>query len=189
MLATASLGEACTVIMGQSPPGKSYNTSGDGLPFFQGKTDFGDTYPKIRVFCSLPSRIAEAGDILMSVRAPVGPTNLVKKRCCIGRGLAALRTGARLDTTFLFYFLRHYEPRLASQGQGSTFDAVNRDAIEEIEIPLPPLAEQLRIAARLALPSQRRPKNPCLRSSIMSEQAEWSYMKEVWVSSDPARML
>jgi len=146
---TVALGEACIVVMGQSPPGTSYNTSGDGLPFFQGKTDFGETYPKVRVFCNQPSRIAEEGDILMSVRAPVGPTNLAKERCCIGRGLAALRTGTRLDTSFLLYFLRHHEPRLASQGQGSTFDAINRDDLEEIEIPLPGLPEQRRIAGRL----------------------------------------
>ncbi|MGB2676923.1 MAG: restriction endonuclease subunit S [Candidatus Acidiferrum sp.] len=146
---TVPLGEACIVVMGQSPPGTSYNTSGDGLPFFQGKTDFGAIYPKTRVFCNQPSRIAEEGDILMSVRAPVGPTNLAKEKCCIGRGLAALRTDARLDTSFLLYFLRHHEPRLASQGQGSTFDAINRDDLEEIEIPLPGLPEQRRIAEQL----------------------------------------
>ncbi len=146
---TVSLGEACTVVMGQSPPGTSYNTSGDGLPFFQGKADFGEIYPKVRVFCNQPSRIAEEGDILMSVRAPVGPTNLAKEKCCIGRGLAALRTDAKLCTSFLLYFLRHHEPRLASQGQGSTFDAINRDDLEEIEIPLPALPEQQRIAGRL----------------------------------------
>ena len=146
---TVHLGKACTVVMGQSPPGTSYNTSGDGLPFFQGKTDFGETYPKTRIFCNQPSRIAEGGDILLSVRAPVGPTNLAKEECCIGRGLAALRTGPRLDTGFLLYFLRYNEPRLASQGQGSTFDAINRDDLEEIEIPLPGLPEQRRIAERL----------------------------------------
>jgi type I restriction enzyme S subunit len=135
--------------MGQSPPGTSYNTSADGLPFFQGKTDFGDMYPTVRVFCNQPSRIAERGDILMFVRAPVGPTNLAKEKCCIGRGLAALRPGDRLDTNFLLYFLRYHEPHLASQGQGSTFDAI-RDDLEEIEIPLPVLSEQQRIAALLS---------------------------------------
>jgi type I restriction enzyme S subunit len=146
---TVPLGEACIVVMGQSPPGTSYNTSGDGLPFFQGKTDFGEIYPKVRVFCNQPSRIAEEGDILISVRAPVGPTNLAKQKCCIGRGLAALRTGTRVDTSFLLYFLRHHEPRLASQGQGSTFDAINRDDLEKIEVPFPGLSEQRRIAEQL----------------------------------------
>lgn len=146
---TVSLGEACTVVMGQSPPGRSYNTSGDGLPFFQGKADFCEMYPKVRMYCNQPARVAEEGDILMSVRAPVGPTNLAKEKCCIGRGLAALRTGTKLDTRFLLYFLRHHEPRLASQGQGSTFDAINREDLEEIEVPLPGLSEQRRIAGRL----------------------------------------
>lgn len=143
------LGESCNVVMGQSPPGASYNVSGDGLPFFQGKTDFGDIYPKVRVFCNQPSRIAEEGDVLISVRAPVGPTNLAKQKCCIGRGLAALRTGPKLHTSYLFYFLRHHEPCLASQGQGSTFAAINRDNLEDIEIPLPDLPEQQRIAGQL----------------------------------------
>jgi type I restriction enzyme S subunit len=81
---------------------------------------------------------------------------LAKEKCCIGRGLAALRTSARLDTSFLLYFLRHHEPRLASQGQGSTFDAINRDNLEEIEIPLPGLPEQRRLAGRLEQANQLR---------------------------------
>jgi len=136
-------------MMGQSPPGSSYNTTGDGQPFFQGKTDFGEVHPQVRVYCTQPSRIAESGDILMSVRAPVGPTNLAREHCCIGRGLAALRPRTGLDTKFLLYFLRHFEPCLASQGQGSTFDAINRDDLEGMEIPLPDLSEQRRIAGRL----------------------------------------
>jgi type I restriction enzyme, S subunit len=146
---TVPLGEACIVVMGQSPPGTSYNTSGNGLPFFQGKTDFGEIYPTVRVFCNQPSRIAEEGDILMSVRAPVGPTNLAKEKCCIGRGLAALRTGTKLNTSFLLYFLRHHEPHLASLGQGSTFDAINRDDLEGIQVPLLGLPDQRRIAGQL----------------------------------------
>ncbi len=144
-----SLGEACEVTMGQSPPGTSYNFSGDGLPFFQGKTDFGELHPKVRIFCNQPSRIAEDGDILMSVRAPVGPTNVARGKCCIGRGLAALRPRPKLDARFLLYFLRHFEPQLASQGEGSTFDGINRDDLEEIEVPLPALPRQKQIAGQL----------------------------------------
>jgi type I restriction enzyme S subunit len=135
--------------MGQSPPSSSYNNHGDGLPFFQGKTDFGDLYPDLRMYCNKPSRVAEAGDVLMSVRAPVGPTNLVRQKCCIGRGLAALRPKNNLDTKFLLYFLRHHEPQLARLGQGSTFEAINRDDLEETRIPFPDLSEQRRIAGEL----------------------------------------
>ncbi len=135
--------------MGQSPPSSSYNSNADGLPFFQGKVDFGEVYPNVRVYCNQPTRVAEAGDILMSVRAPVGPTNLARERCCIGRGLGALRPRNELDTKFLLYFLRFREPRIAALGKGSTFEAINRDDLEELEIPLPELSEQRRIAERL----------------------------------------
>lgn len=143
------LGEVCEVVMGQSPPSSTYNTSGDGLPFFQGKADFGDIFPNTRVYCSQPSRVAEPGDILISVRAPVGPTNLARERSCIGRGLSALRSSKPLNAVFLFYFLRYYEPQLARRGLGSTFAAINRDDLEETLIPLPDLSEQKRIAAQL----------------------------------------
>jgi type I restriction enzyme, S subunit len=149
MTATVQLGEVCKVIMGQSPPSTTYNTDGRGLPFFQGKVDFGEIYPQTRVFCSNPVRIAEPGDVLISVRAPVGPTNLVRERCCIGRGLSALRPTEKINTQFLLYFLRYHEPRLASQGLGSTFSAVNRDDLEDIPTPLPSMIEQEHVAAQL----------------------------------------
>jgi type I restriction enzyme, S subunit len=143
------LGDACDVIMGQSPPSSTYNTIGDGLPFFQGATDFGDVYPKTRIYCSAPARIAEKGDVLISVRAPVGPTNRAPAKSCIGRGVAALRPHPELDVLYLFYFLRHQEARLAYLGKGSTFDAIGRDDLEEYPIPLQPLPVQRRIAGIL----------------------------------------
>lgn len=146
---SVQLQEVCDVVMGQSPPSSTYNLIGDGLPFFQGKADFGELHPKIRVFCNKPSRVAEVGDILISVRAPVGPTNITRQRCCIGRGLAALRPRNELNSKFLLYFLRYYEPRIATLGQGSTFDAINRDDLEETELPLPSVVEQQRIAKQL----------------------------------------
>src|SRR5260370_27276333 len=113
-----TLSEACEVVMGQSPPSSSYNSRGDGLPFFQGKIDFYPTYPRVRVYCNQPSRVALPGDVLISVRAPVGPTNLADRKCCIGRGLAELRPKDHLNRLFLLYFLRYFEPRLASHGVG-----------------------------------------------------------------------
>jgi type I restriction enzyme, S subunit len=144
------LAEVSKIIMGQSPPSSTYNTVGEGLPFFQGKADFGELYPTPRVYCSQPNRIAEPGDILITVRAPVGPTNINVVQSCIGRGLSAIRVGKDLDRDFLLYFLRFYEPELAKAGTGSTFAAISRDDIEAIKIPLPPLTEQKRIASLLA---------------------------------------
>jgi type I restriction enzyme S subunit len=144
------LSDVAQVIMGQSPPSSTYNTIGKGLPFYQGKTDFGDMYPTPRVYCTEPSRIAEAGDILISVRAPVGPTNISRERSAIGRGLSVIRVGKNLDRDFLLYFLRSYEPELAKAGTGSTFAAISREDLETIKIPLLPLPEQKRIASLLA---------------------------------------
>ncbi|HRQ33333.1 MAG TPA: restriction endonuclease subunit S, partial [Anaerolineales bacterium] len=132
------------------PPSSTYNAVGEGLPFYQGKTDFGDMYPTPRVYCTEPSRIAEAGDILISVRAPVGPTNISRERSAIGRGLSVIRPKEKLDRDFLLYYLRFYEPELAKAGTGSTFAAVAREDLETIKIPLPPLTEQKRIASLLA---------------------------------------
>ena len=143
------LADVAQVIMGQSPPSSTYNTVGEGLPFYQGKTDFGDMYPTPRVYCTEPSRIAEAGDILISVRAPVGPTNVSQERSCIGRGISAIRVGKNLDRDFLLYFLRFYEPELAKAGTGSTFTAIAREDLETIKISFPSLTEQKRIASLL----------------------------------------
>jgi type I restriction enzyme S subunit len=83
--------------MGQSPPGNTYNEADVGLPFYQGRADFGFRYPKRRVFCTAPTRAAKAGDTLISVRAPVGDINMTAEDCAIGRGVAAARhkTGSR----------------------------------------------------------------------------------------------
>jgi type I restriction enzyme S subunit len=144
-----ALSELAQVIAGQSPPGHTYRKRPEGLPFFQGKADFGPRHPIARVWCVEPNKIAQPGDILISVRAPVGPTNVADQECCIGRGLAAIRVGREADADFLLYFLRLFEATLARKGSGSTFGAINRDTLEAIVVPTPPLAEQRRIAAVL----------------------------------------
>jgi len=141
----ARLEEVCEVNMGQSPPSKTYNQNEVGLPFFQGKSDFGELYPSPRVWCSAPKKIAIEGDILISVRAPVGPTNLTNIKCCIGRGLAALRVRSELDRYWLLFYLRSIENLLASAGTGSTFNAITKKELVTIPVLLPPLEEQRRI--------------------------------------------
>ncbi|RPH51517.1 MAG: restriction endonuclease subunit S [Desulfobacteraceae bacterium] len=143
------LGEVCQIIAGQSPPGSTYRSSPEGLPFFQGKAEFGETNPVARVWCVEPTKTARTGDILISVRAPVGPTNVANVECCIGRGLAAIRCGSYSDRDFILNALRHFESTLIKKGSGSTFEAINRDDLESFEIPVPPLPEQRRIAGVL----------------------------------------
>lgn len=144
------LGEMCEVIMGQSPPGHTYNRSREGMPFFQGKVDFGEMYPTVSYWCTQPQKIAEPGDVLISVRAPVGPTNLCNKRCCIGRGLAAIRSrNNNVESLFVLNFLRFVEKQISEVGQGSTFGAIKRSDIEGINFPFLPFNIQQRIAGEL----------------------------------------
>ena len=131
--------DVCTVVLGQSPPGSTYRKTPDGLPFFQGKADFGDVSPHATTWCVAPNKIAETGDILMSVRAPVGPTNVADTKCCIGRGLAALRCNEQADRDFLLSCLKLFETQIARMGAGSTFSAITGKQLREIPIPLPPL--------------------------------------------------
>ncbi len=147
--AAGTLPEVASIIMGQSPPGKTYNETGDGLAFFQGKADFGSIHPSVREWCSAPGKIAEAGDVLISIRAPVGPTNIADRRCAIGRGLAALRPAYGIPSLFLLYAIRLQEDALAEQGTGSTFTAINRDHLDALGLCVPPLAEQQRIVAKV----------------------------------------
>ncbi len=145
----ATLGEACDVILGQSPPSSTYNTEGVGLPFYQGKAEFGDLYPVPVKWCSAPQKVAEPGDILISVRAPVGPTNLCRERCCIGRGLAAVRPRAGMPSRYLLYFLRHIERDWERKATGTTFAAIGGKVLKSILIPLAPVSEQHRIVAKI----------------------------------------
>ena len=145
----SKLKDCCTIIAGQSPESKYYNSDGEGIPFFQGKADFGDLYPTIRVYCSQPTKIAEKDDILLSVRAPVGPTNLAPCQVCIGRGLTAIRPSSQLLTGYVLMFFRFFEAQLALKGTGTTFNAITQSVVKNLEIPIPPLDEQRRIVSRI----------------------------------------
>ena len=145
------LGEVCNINMGQSPESSTYNSSSEGLPFYQGNADFGTIHPKPRVWCSAPVKIAKAGDLLISVRAPIGALNFANERCCIGRGLAALSALPNIEYGFLYYALKSKVAELNAKGTGSTFKAINKRALSAISIVLPPLAIQRRIAAKLDL--------------------------------------
>lgn len=140
------LGEVCEIIMGQSPPSSTYNTKGIGLPFFQGKAEFTKLYPIAEKWCSSPNKIAEPYDILLSVRAPVGTTNVANQKCCIGRGLAAIR---HENYKYILYFLKNIEQQLDKKGTGTTFRAISGKTIRTTLIPIPPLPEQQAIVAKI----------------------------------------
>lgn len=146
---TKKLKEVAIIIMGQSPSSKSYNESRDGLPFYQGKKDYGEVHPTPRIWCSAPVKIVERDDILISVRAPVGTLNIASEKSCIGRGLAGVHGGKDLDQGYLYYFLRSKEEEIATWGTGSTFAAISKKHLEDIEIPVPSVGEQRKIVERI----------------------------------------
>jgi type I restriction enzyme, S subunit len=145
----APLDAFCQIVQGQSPPGNTYNTDHDGLPFFQGKAEFGDLYPTAVKWCSFPMKIAEKDDVLISIRAPVGPTNLCPTRACIGRGLAAIRPLGGIAPRYLLYGLRNTQNRLVAQSTGSTFGAISGDALRNHKLPVAPLSEQVKVVAEI----------------------------------------
>ena len=143
------VGDVCKVIAGQSPEGKFYNDNGNGLPFYQGKKEYGEKYiGEPTTWTTKVTKEAEANDILMSVRAPVGPINIATQKICIGRGLAAIRATKLIDKEFLFNFLLKHENEIVGN-TGAVFNSINKAQIEAIEIPLPPLPEQQHIVAIL----------------------------------------
>ena len=135
--------ELADITMGQSPDSSTYNDQGIGVPFFQGKTEFTDTFVIVNKYCSEPKRVAKRMDILMSVRAPVGAVNLTNQECCIGRGLAAITPKVgKTDVWFLFNALKIMEQQISNMGVGSTFTAINRDDVKKIKIPMAPISLQ-----------------------------------------------
>ncbi len=120
------LGEVCDIVMGQSPKSEFYNEQGEGLPFHQGVTDFGPHFPNDRVYCTVQNRIAEAGDILFSVRAPVGRINVTLKRIVIGRGLCAIRN-RKGNQGFTLHQLKERFAEEDTMGGGTIFKAVTKE--------------------------------------------------------------
>jgi type I restriction enzyme S subunit len=130
------LGETCQIIMGQSPKSEFYNEVGKGLPFHQGVTDFGSRFPTHRVYCIVQNRIAEAGDILFSVRAPVGRINIADKTIVIGRGLSAIRSNND-HQIFVFQQLTELFQEEDSMGGGTIFKSVTKEDMNSIKLIIP----------------------------------------------------
>lgn len=129
--------DIANITMGQSPDGSSYNEVGEGMLFYQGSTDFGMRFPSIRQYTTAPSRFAKKGDILMSVRAPVGSINIANNDCCIGRGLSAINSKLG-SMTHLYYILNDlriaFEQRNAA---GTTFGSITKEDLYSLPIIIP----------------------------------------------------
>lgn len=133
------LGNIAFINMGQSPPSSSYNYSQIRLPFHQGKSEFSDIYPVVEKYCSEPIKIVDSDDVLISVRAPIGPTNLVKYKSCIGRGLAGIKAFGGMSVKFLLYQFRTLEKELQEKGTGTTFKSISKSILEHTTFIIPPL--------------------------------------------------
>ena len=150
----------CQIMMGQAPAGTSYNDAEKGVPLVAGAGDFNGTVPKVHKYTTAPSKVSNVGDIILGIRASIGEKVWSDQTYCLGRGVAGLRVKSNLSPWFLWYWLGLAKKELLSKARGATFLQVNRKDIESLQIPLPPLSEQKRIAKILdaadALRAKRR---------------------------------
>ena len=158
---SSALSEVCNISMGQAPNGTSYNTAERGYPLIAGAGDFGDLAPVPTKYTDAPTKLSQPGDIVLCIRATIGDRNWSDKEYCLGRGVAGLRAKkVALSQAYLWHWLDHAAPVLSAKGRGATFLQVSKADIASLQIPLPPLAEQKRIAAILdaadALRAKRR---------------------------------
>jgi len=188
-------------VMGQSPPGSTYNETGEGMPFLQGKAEFGSLHPKHVKYTTKPLKIAPKDSVLMSVRAPVGDVNMADIDYCIGRGLASISLFDG-DNVFLFHLLTLLKSEIEKEGTGSTFKAITKTKLMDFKIPLPPLPEQRSIASVLSTVQEAKEKTEAvitatkaLKKSLMKhlftygpvsiEEAEQVPLKETEVGRVP----
>jgi type I restriction enzyme S subunit len=139
------LSELCDIKMGQSPPSQYYNTSGQGLPLLQGNRTFGLKYPTFDTYTTKVTKIAEAGDVIMSVRAPVGDVNITPIKVCLGRGVCALRHKEN-NQEFLYYLMRYYAKKLRNQESGTVFGAVTASDIRNLQIRVLAHSKQIEVS-------------------------------------------
>ena len=133
-----TLGEIAEITMGQSPDGESYNMKGNGIVFYQGRSDFGKRFPTIRMYTTRPTKYANKKDILLSVRAPVGDLNVTLYDCCIGRGLAALRSIDNCQSYLFYQMLNLSDIFNKSNDEGTIFGSINKDDLFGLKIMIPP---------------------------------------------------
>ena len=140
------LGEVCNIKMGQSPDSKSYNVRGEGVLLIQGNADICNRQSKPRKWTSSPTKQCEIGDLILTVRAPVGAISKSQHKACIGRGVCSISNNNDSSIEYLYQFLLDYEDKWGKLEQGSTFIAVSGKDIREIKLNIPNLEEQQKIA-------------------------------------------
>ncbi|MFH1431510.1 MAG: restriction endonuclease subunit S [Nanoarchaeota archaeon] len=143
------LGKIFEIVMGQSPPSEFYNKNKKGLPFFQGKKEFNYKYPNIEIWTEKYNKEAEKGDLLLSIRAPIGPCNIAPERCAIGRGIAAIKANNETESLLLFYLVKFNAQRLDSKGTGTTFKAISKTGLNSFLTNIPPKKDWQKIISSI----------------------------------------
>ena len=178
------LEEIADVIMGQSPKSEYYNTEKKGIPFLQGNRTFGFKYPTFDTYTTVAPKIARVGDVIMSVRAPVGALNIAPVNVCLGRGVCSLRM-KNGNQGFLFYLMKFYVPYLLKKESGTVFGSVNRDDINRLEVNIPEDAEVQKIIARyLEMIDDKIELNNAINNNL-EQQAQAYFDKLFIINADP----
>lgn len=171
------LGEIVDVTMGQSPKSEYYNTEGKGYPFLQGNRTFGFKYPTFDTYTSVMTKQAKEGDVIMSVRAPVGDLNITPVDMCLGRGVCSLRM-KNGNQDFLFYMMKYYIPHLLKKESGTVFGSVNRNDINGLEVDIPEDVQvQKKIARYLEMFDDKIELNNAINKNLL-EQAQTIFTEE-----------
>ena len=147
---TCTLSEVAHIIMGSSPKSEAYNDNGLGLPLIQGNADIKCRVSCPRVYTSDITKECSPGDILLSVRAPVGTVALSQHKACIGRGISAIKSKRKMSQSFLYQWFLWFEPKWCYLSQGSTFESINSDEIKTLKLSVPNFEEQQKIATVLS---------------------------------------
>lgn len=171
------LSDIADVTMGQSPKSEFYNSEGQGMPFLQGNRTFGKRYPVFDTYTTMPTKTAKAGDVIMSVRAPVGDLNFTPVDMCLGRGVCGIRM-KNGNQDFLFYLLKYYMPQLLNKESGTVFGSVNRNDINGLELEIPnDMEQQQRIARVLTMLDEKIGENDAINKNLL-EQAQSIFTQE-----------
>ena len=171
------LKDIVNVTMGQSPKSEFYNTTGEGVPFLQGNRTFGLKYPTFDTFTTKVTKMANAGDVIMSVRAPVGDLNITPSDVCLGRGVCSLRMKNE-NQEFLYYMMKYYVPKLVNMESGTVFGSVNKNDINELKIDIPADEnQQLKISKILSIIDEKIKINNDINNNL-EQQAQAIFSHE-----------
>jgi type I restriction enzyme S subunit len=178
------LGDIADITMGQSPKSESYNNQGRGLPLLQGNRTFGRKNPRFDTFTTAPTKIANAGDVIMSVRAPVGDLNITPINMCLGRGLCSLHM-KNGNQSFLFYLMKYLLPELLNKENGTVFGSINRSDIYNLQVEIPSDDKlQMKIAYCLELLDDKIEINERINKNL-EEQAQAIYNNRFITNANP----